>query len=69
VLLNRDEARFVGEAIPIRNLVIIGGLGGAFPVLYWTRKRWPRYPVRPDNLYLSFSRSTWQPVRSTSIAL
>jgi hypothetical protein len=37
VLLNPDEARFAGEAIPIRNLVIIGGLSGAFPVLYWTR--------------------------------
>jgi hypothetical protein len=53
VILNPQDPRFAGKAIPVRNLIIVGGLSIAFPVLHWVFKRWPRYPVGSDNLYLS----------------
>ena len=53
VVLLPDDPRFAGKAIPLRNLIIVAGFSLLFPILYWWRKRWPRYPVWLDNLYLS----------------
>ena len=53
VLRHPDDPRFAGKAIPGRNLVIVGSLSLLFPVLYLWRRRWPRYPLGHDNLYLS----------------
>ena len=53
VLRHPDDPRFAGKAIPIRNLLIVGGGGLLFPALHFGRRRWPRYPVWQDNLYLS----------------
>jgi hypothetical protein len=53
VFLQPDDPRFAGKAIPIRNLIIVGGLSLLFPVLYWIAKRWQSYPFWLDNLYLS----------------
>jgi hypothetical protein len=56
VLRHPHDPRYEGKAIPIRNLIIVGSLSLAFPLLYVReRKRfkWRRYPVWPDNLYLS----------------
>jgi hypothetical protein len=59
VLCHPNDPRYAGKAIPIRNLIIFASLGHVFPLLYlrsvrahaWPR--WRRYPVWPDNLYLS----------------
>jgi hypothetical protein len=53
VMLNPNDPRFAGKAIPIRNLVIVGGMSLLFPAMYFLRKRWSRYPFWLDNLYLS----------------
>jgi hypothetical protein len=53
VLRHPRDPRYAGKAIPVRNLLIVGSLSLAFPLLYRWRRRWPRYPVWPDNLYLS----------------
>lgn len=65
VLRHPHDPRYEGKAIPVRNLLIVGGLSLAFPLLYLRqrtvskrRKRprrleWPRYPVWSDNLHLS----------------
>lgn len=61
VLLNPNDPRFAGKAIPVRNLIIVGGLSLAFPALYlagkrWNwgiGKRWSHYPWGVDSLYLS----------------
>jgi hypothetical protein len=53
VLRNPDDPRFAGKAIPIRNLIIVGGLSLLFPALHVVRRRWRRYPVWTDNLWLS----------------
>ena len=53
VLLNPDDPRFAGKALPIRNLVIVGGLSLLFPALRLVRHGWRSYPVWVDNLYLS----------------
>ncbi|GIW05926.1 MAG: hypothetical protein KatS3mg060_0731 [Dehalococcoidia bacterium] len=53
VLLNPNDPRFAGKALPIRNLVVIGSLSLLFPFLHVWRRVWPRYPVWYDNLYLS----------------
>lgn len=53
------DPRYEGKAIPVRNLLIVGSLSLAFPLLHlWRRQphrrpRWRRYPVWSDNLYLS----------------
>jgi hypothetical protein len=52
VMLRPDDPRFAGKAIPIRNLLIVGGLSLLFPVLFGF-KRWPSYPWWVDNLHLS----------------
>jgi hypothetical protein len=53
VLLFPDDPRFAGKAIPVRNLIIVVGLGLLFPILYFWRKTWKGYPIWLDNLYLS----------------
>lgn len=53
VLLFPDDPRFVGKAIPIRNLIIVISLSLLFPVLYFWKKKWGKYPFWFDNLYLS----------------
>jgi hypothetical protein len=53
VMLNPDDPRFAGKAIPIRNLIIVGGLSLLFPALHVVRRRWRRYPVWTDNVWLS----------------
>lgn len=53
VILNPDDPRFAGKAIPIRNLVIVITLSLLFPILYFWKKKWGKYPFWWDNLYLS----------------
>ncbi len=53
VLLHPDDPRFAGKAIPVRNLVVVGGLSLLFPGLHLLGRRWPAYPVWADDLYLS----------------
>ncbi len=53
VLLSPDDIRFAGKAIPIRNLIIVLSLSLLFPILYFWKRRWERYPFWWDNLYLS----------------
>ncbi len=53
VLLNPHDPRFEGKAIPIRNLIIVGGMSMLIPALHLVRRRWPRYPVWTDVTWLS----------------
>jgi hypothetical protein len=53
VLLHPDDPRFAGKAIPVRNLVVVGGLSLLFPGLHLLGRRWRAYPVWADDLYLS----------------
>lgn len=53
VMRHPDDPRYAGKAIPLRNLLIVGGLSLAFPALFVGTRRWKRYPVWQDNLYLS----------------
>lgn len=53
VLLNQNDARFAGKAIPIRNLVVVLTFSSLFPVAFRLTRRWGRYPVWLDDLYLS----------------
>lgn len=53
VLLFPDDPRFAGKAIPIRNLIIVISLSLLFPILYFWKKKWGKYPFWWDNLYLS----------------
>jgi hypothetical protein len=59
-LRHPHDPRYEGKAIPIRNLLVVGSLSLTFPLLYlWQRRRpiksrrWRRYPVASDNLFLS----------------
>lgn len=53
VMLNPHDPRFEGKAIPIRNLIIVGGMSMLFPILHFTRRRWKQYPVWTDVTWLS----------------
>jgi hypothetical protein len=53
VLLNPHDPRFEGKAIPIRNLIIVGGMSMLFPILHLTRRRGKRYPIWTDVTWLS----------------
>lgn len=53
VLAHPDDRRFAGKAIPVRNLIIVGGMSLLFPALHLLRRRWRRYPWGDDLLYLS----------------
>ncbi|HEY1391345.1 MAG TPA: hypothetical protein VGF38_22595 [Ktedonobacterales bacterium] len=61
-LRHPHDPRYEGKAIPIRNLLVVGSLSLAFPLLcLWQRQRrrpvrrpgWRRYPVWSDDLFLS----------------
>jgi hypothetical protein len=55
VWLKPNDPRFAGKAIPLRNLIVVGGMSLVFPGLHlmWTRRKWRQYPFGLDNLYLS----------------
>ncbi len=54
VLLHPNDRRFAGKAIPVRNAVVVLTLGSLFPILSRLMpRRWERYPVWLDDLYLS----------------
>ena len=53
VFLFPDDPRFAGKAIPIRNLIIVLTFSLLFPFFHFIKKRWKKYPVWFDNLYLS----------------
>lgn len=53
VMAHPEDQRFAGKAIPIRNLVIVGGMSLLFPAVQLFAKRWKRYPWGWDSLYLS----------------
>jgi hypothetical protein len=53
VILFADDPRFADKAIPLRNLIIVGGLSLLFPALHFATKRWSSYPFGLDSLYLS----------------
>lgn len=52
-MLLSDDPRFAGKAIPVRNLIIVLTLSLLFPFLYFIKKKWKKYPIWLDNLYLS----------------
>jgi hypothetical protein len=55
VWLKPNDPRFAGKAIPLRNLIVVGGMSLVFPGLHlaWKQRKWRRYPFGLDNLYLS----------------
>lgn len=53
VMTHPDDPRFAGKAIPVRNLVIVGGMSMLLPLAQLLSKRWRRYPWGWDALYLS----------------
>jgi hypothetical protein len=53
VIVRPNDPRFAGKAIPLRNLIVVGGLSLLFPTLHVLTRRWPSYPIWSDNLYLS----------------
>ncbi len=48
-----NDPRFAGKAIPIRNLLIVGGFSLIFPARCFIWKKCSSYPFWPDNLFLS----------------
>ncbi|MBI2084515.1 MAG: hypothetical protein HYT70_02790 [Candidatus Aenigmarchaeota archaeon] len=53
VMLFPEDPRFAGKAIPLRNLIIVGGLSLLFPLLYFLGKKRKSYPYLADFIYLS----------------
>lgn len=53
VMRHPNDPRFAGKAIPMRNLIIVGAMSMLFPALHLARRRWSRYPVWTDDLWLS----------------
>ncbi|MGH2499151.1 MAG: hypothetical protein ACRDF0_03550 [Candidatus Limnocylindria bacterium] len=53
VMREPQDRRFAGKAIPVRNLIVVGGLSLLFPALHVLKRRWGRYPAWTDDLYLS----------------
>jgi hypothetical protein len=56
VLRRRDDPRFAGKALPVRNALGVGGASLLFPARHLLRRpggRQGRYPVWLDDLYLS----------------
>lgn len=53
VMLNQEDRRFAGKAIPIRNLIIVGGMSLIVPAMHFWRRRFRSYPVWTDDLWLS----------------
>jgi hypothetical protein len=68
VWLTPNDPRFAGKAIPIRNLIVVGGMSLVFPGQHmaWKRRRWRRYPFGLDNLYLSI---VWLDMAGNSLNL
>jgi hypothetical protein len=52
-IVNAGDPRFAGKALGPRNVGILLGLSMLFPILHFIYKRWKKYPVWYDNLYLS----------------
>lgn len=54
-MLHPQDPRYAGKAIPLRNLIIVGSLTQAVPLLWLARRQRSRqpYPVWTDDLYLS----------------
>src|SRR3954464_4889604 len=52
-IVNAGDQRFSGKALGPRNVGILLGLSMLFPILHFIYKRWRRYPIWYDNLYLS----------------
>lgn len=52
-LINAADERFAGKSLGPRNVGILLGLSMLFPILHFIYKRWKRYPVWYDDLYLS----------------
>ena len=52
-IVNAGDPRFAGKALGPRNVGILIGLSMLFPILHFIYKRWKRYPVWYDDLYLS----------------
>jgi hypothetical protein len=52
-IVNAGDPRFAGKALGPRNVGILLGLSMLFPILHLVYKRWKRYPVWYDDLYLS----------------
>jgi hypothetical protein len=50
--LNPDDPRFDGKNLVARNTIVIA-LTLALPAVQWLRRRWERYPVWYDALYLT----------------
>jgi hypothetical protein len=49
-----DDPRFAGKGIAVRDLILAGGaVTLAVPLLHVVRRRWDRYPVWPDVMFLS----------------
>ncbi len=48
-----DDERFAGKGLTIRNILIAVVFTMLFPFHYFLRKKWPRYPVWMDVVYLS----------------
>ena len=52
-MTHQEDPRFRGKAIPIRNLIVVGGASMLFPLAHWRSRRWRRYPWAWDAVYLS----------------
>ncbi len=60
-LLLPNDPRFAGKAIPLRNLIVVGGLSMLFPALWWIKnkangrkaKAKAEYPFGTDIIFLS----------------
>jgi hypothetical protein len=52
-LLSPLDPRFAGKSLGARNLIVLLGLSMLFPSLQLIKKRWVRYPVWFDSVYLS----------------
>lgn len=52
-LVHAGDERFTGKALGPRNVGILLGLSMLFPILHFIYRRWSRYPVWYDDLYLS----------------
>src|SRR5438067_11169265 len=71
VMAKPDDPRFAGKAIPVRSLIVAGGLTLLLSILPASGKclnrgpaaRWQRYPWSSDSLYLS---SFWLDVACNS---
>jgi hypothetical protein len=61
-----DDPRFDGKNLGARNLLILLGFSLLFPALQIARRRWERYPVWFDNLYLSMF---WMDMLGNSLGL